>query len=195
MKHKTTGYSLTPYKKKGRIYMKTNKSVKDSLPNEKQIIDGVHNALKPLNNKEEIKEILHARINAANLQQVEAISEKIDSTKKEIQGYNERATKLLSGDIYGGTEEQIKNAISSLNLRIQNQTENLNNYKSQKQALLHDQVVISGNLVETFDNMSIENKHNMLETLFSDITYDDGMLTYNFWPHIKNSSVSYRPTI
>ena len=195
VKHKKSGYSLTPYKKKNGIYMKTNKSVKDNLPNEKQIIDGVYNALRPLNNNNDVKDILHTNINASNIKALEAVSTKIDSTKKEINGYNERATKLLSGESYGGSEDQVKRAVSDLNLRIQNQTENLNTYKAQKQALLHDQVIISDDLIETFDNMSIENKHNMLETLFSGITYDDGVLTYNFWPHIKKSSVSYRPAM
>lgn len=195
VKHEKSGYSLTPYKKKNGIYMKTNKSVKDDLPNEKQIIDGIYNALKPLNDNNEVKEILHTKINAANIKTIEAVSNKIHSTQKEIKGYNERATKLLSGDLYGGSEEQVKRAVFDLNLRIQNQKENLNTYKAQKLALLHDQVIIYDDLIETFDNMSVENKHNMLETLFSGITYDDGVLTYNFWPHIKNSSTSYRPAM
>ena len=175
--------------------MKTNKSVKDNLPNEKQIIEGVHNALKPLSNHDEIKNMLHTRINEANIKQVEAVSTKIAHTQQEINTYNDRATKLLSGEIYGASEVQIERALSDLNFRIQNQTENLNTYKAQKQALLHDQIIISDDLVETFDGMSIENKHNMLETLFSGITYDDGVLTYNFWPHINKSAVSYRPAM
>lgn len=195
VKHKQSGYSFTPYKKKNGIYMKTNKSVKDNLPNEKQIIEGIHNALKPLSNHEEIKNMLHTRINEANIKQVEAVSTKIAHTQQEINTYNDRATKLLSGEIYGASEVQIERALSDLNFRIQNQTENLNTYKAQKQALLHDQIIIYDDLVETFDGMSIENKHNMLETLFSGIIYDDGVLTYNFWPHINKSAVSYRPAM
>lgn len=195
VKHKQSGYILTPYAKKGRIYMKTNKSVKVSLPNEKKIIDGVHNALNSIKNKAEIKDVLHAKINEANIKKVEANSVKIRSAQNDIDRKKDRIAKLLSGELYGGTDEQIKSSVSDLNAQIQNQKENLANYKAQKKQLIQEQVVISEDLVDTFGNLSTENKHTMLETLFSGIVYDDGTLIYNFYPHISKSSVFYRPIV
>lgn len=192
VKEKYSGRSFTPYEQKGHIYMKGPKGTYTKSSEEK-VFAGIHNALKILSNTNNIKDMLHTRINETNIKKLEAISLKIKNTKAILDDMNERVTKLLSGETYGGSELQIERAVSSLNQRIQNETENLSNYKAQKQALLRDQVVISDNLIETFDNMCNINKHTMLETLFSDITYDDGNLIYNFRPTIRQSAVYYSP--
>lgn len=181
VRDKETKALFTPYVSRHKTvnYLKTKVSGTRNLK-ESDIINALSKGLKQLNDRTDIVSLLDAQINADNITELANISKCIANEKKEIKRFEERIQNLLTGNAYGATPDMIAASIEKLNKQLSTHRGFLQQYQSREKEIKQDTVIITMDILQSFNNMGIESKHNMLKILFKNIIYHNNSITCYF---------------
>ncbi len=178
----TTNKLFTPYDTKGFVYLKSPiKGVKDL---KESVIDmHILRMLKQLSNNPQLSDQLSHELNKDTIVNINLLANELNILEKQKKQIEDNMCNLLTNPPTTAPKSMVEKAIEQLDSQIKLVEQKISQKKDiQKQ---QKKIQITDNLVKTYHSLNTQNKSLLLKSLFTKISYDNGILHLDIQPIAK----------
>ena len=108
----------------------------------------------------------------------ELLVSELNTLTTEVQTYQKRIEDLLINTRPNAKQEQIDNAIRTLNQRIDDLTIRIQEAKPKLDSTSMKNFNFQGNLASKYQDLCLQKQHEFLAQLFSGVQYKNGLITF-----------------
>jgi len=172
-----TNKLYSPYLQKGKIYLKAPAPGYKDLK-EKNFYKCLIKVLGKLSNNSNLSKFLEEHFNKSTNMDYELLVSELNTLTTEVQTYQKRIEDLLINTRPNAKQEQIDNAIRTLNQRIDDLTIRIQEAKSKLDSTSMKNFNFQGNLASKYQDLCLQKQHEFLAQLFSGVQYKNGLITF-----------------
>ena len=134
--------------------------------------------LDKLSNNPNLSKLLEEHFNKSTNMDNELLVSELNTLTNESKAYQKRIEDLLINPQPDAKQEQINNAIRTLNQRIDDLSVKIQEANSQLESNSIKKFDFQGDLASKYQDLCIQKQHEFLAQLFSGVQYKNGLITF-----------------